>query len=105
MHSVEVYNFMFAHNVGGFSQDSIAVTALFHDLGKAEGSRYKHWDRSVEILDRLGFTLTEEERYAIGHHHDKSVPSLLHSLRMALSAADMVSTGRWKREHPSRSRH
>ena len=104
-HSIEVYDFMLAHNVCGFSQDSIAVAALFHDLGKVEGGRGKHWDRSVGILDRLGFALAEEERYAISHHHDKSVPSLLHPLRMALSAADMVSTGRWKREHPSRSRH
>ena len=103
-HSIEVYDFMLAHNVGGFSQDSIAVSALFHDLGKVEGC-HRHWDRSVGILDSLGFALTEEERYAISHHHDKSLPSLLHSLRMALSTADMVSTGRWKREHPSRSRH
>ena len=41
MHSVEVYDFMLAHNVSGFFQDSIAVTALFHDLGKVEGGRLK----------------------------------------------------------------
>ena len=101
-HALEVYDHMLAH-AGGYSADSIAVVSLFHDLGKTakrDGHGHGHGRRSVAILDSLGFALTDEERTAIGRHHDRSLDLLTCPLRRHLTAADCTSTGRWKRTHP-----
>ena len=99
-HSLEVYEYMLAHS-DGLSADSIAVAGLFHDLGKtAKRDGRGHWNRSIDILDRLGFELTADERTAIGRHHDKSLDFITCPLRQALSLGDMNSTGAWKRAHP-----
>lgn len=103
-YSLEVYEHMLAHS-DGFPADSIAVVGLFHDLGKtAKRNGRGHGRRSVDILDRLGFELTADERTAIGRHHDKSLDILTCPLRRHLTAADCLSTGRWKRAHPKKHR-
>ena len=98
-HSIEVYEHMLAHAVG-FPADSIAVVALFHDLGK---TRYHdgrgHGRRSVDILEECGYSLSEDERTAIGRHHDRSLPLQACPLRHRLTSADCQSTGAWKRAH------
>jgi len=98
-HSLEVYDHMLAH-AGGFPSDSIAVVALFHDLGKTRRQDGRgHGRRSVDILDECGYELTDDERTAIARHHDTSLASLKCALRRHLSAADCHSTGAWKRAH------
>ena len=100
-HSIEVYDFMKDRFGWGLPADSIAVVALFHDLGKVNGRHAGHWDRSVALLEEWGFALTDTERFAISHHHDKSPASVFSLLRAALSLGDMTSTHRWFKEHPS----
>ena len=71
---------------------------FFHDLGKATKSRRQiedHEGRSIRILDKCGFTLTDQERNAILTHH-KIEGFLDDPLRRRLSQADLDSTGRWK---------
>lgn len=98
-HSMEVYEHMMAH-AEGLASDSIAVAAFFHDLGKtARRDGRGHGRRSLDILDRLGFELTDDERTAIGRHHDASFDFFSCPLRRALSVADCSSTGDWKRLH------
>lgn len=104
-HSLEVYDFMAAH-AGGLPSDSIAVTALFHDLGKTRRQDGRgHGRRSLDILDECGFALTEDERIAIGRHHDKSIDFVTCPLRRTLSLGDCDSTGRWKRANPNKCGH
>jgi len=102
-HSLEVYDYMHS-GTSRAAEDSIAVVALLHDLGKTVCSD-GHARRSVAILDRLGFALSDDERYAISHHHDKSSDSLMPPLRRLLSFADCCSTGRWKLAHFIKSYH
>lgn len=98
-HSMEVYDYMTAH-AGGLPAGSIAVAALFHDLGKTTHSDGRgHGRRSLDILDKLGYELTEDERIAIGCHHDWSFDFVSCALRRALSMGDCDSTGAWKRAH------
>ena len=106
-HSLEVYEYMLSHSEG-LPTDSIAVAGLFHDLGKtAKRDGRGHGRRSVDILDRLGFELTADERTAIEHHHDRFLDFITCPLRRVLSLGDMNSTGAWKRAHPEwrRKRH
>lgn len=100
-HSVEVYEHMLA-NAGGFSADTIAVAALFHDLGKTVprdkngfGHGRGHGVRSVAILDYLGYPLTDDERRAICIHHVRKPWAWAHPLRRALSTADQNSARHW----------
>ena len=105
VHSLEVYDFMTGH-AGAAPSDSIAVAALFHDLGKTRRQDGRgHGRRSLDILDECGFALTEDERTAIGRHHDKSVDFVTCSLRRLLSLGDCDSTGRWKRAHHNKCGH
>lgn len=98
-HSIEVYEHMLSH-AGNLSAESIAVAALFHDLGKTvPGAGRDHGRHSIAILDRLGFPLTDEERMAIRGHHDSWLDLVTCPLRRALSMADSYSTGRWKHSH------
>lgn len=99
-HCLEVYNVMKAVG-GGLPKDSIAIAGLFHDLGKTRRHDGRgHWNRSLDILDECGFELTADERYSIGHHHDKTFASMQNPLRRVLSLADSASTGAWKIMHP-----
>lgn len=103
-HALEVYNFMVNHNPLCIPSDSIAVAALFHDLGKASSAKGRgyhggHSERSVQKLDNLGLALTEDERTAIGKHHKVSLDLVTCPLRRLLSRGDMDSTRRWKRDH------
>ena len=85
-------------NRGDLPEDSIIVCAFFHDLGKASKSTRQikdHEGRSIRILDKCGFTLTDQERNAILTHH-KIEGFLDDPLRKCLSQADIDSTGRWK---------
>ena len=97
-HSLEVYDHMMK-NRGDLPEDSIIVCAFFHDLGKASKSTRQikdHEVRSVRLLDKCGFTLTDQERNAILTHH-KIEGFLNDPLRKCLSQADIDSTGRWKK--------
>ena len=105
-HSIEVYEHMRMHVGDRFPAESIAIVAFFHDLGKTLKSDGRgHWTRSLDILDGCGFSLTDDERTAIGRHHDKSLDFVTCPLRRALSLGDMDSTGRWKRAHPELCHH
>ena len=105
-HSLEVYEHMSAHTGGRFPSDSIAVAALFHDLGKTRRRDGRgHGRRSLDILDGCGFALTADERTAIGRHHDRSIDFVTCPLRRVLSLGDCDSTGRWKRANPHRCGH
>ena len=104
-HSLEVYEHMRAH-AAGLPAESVAVAALFHDLGKTRRPDGRgHGRRSLDILDACGYALTGDERTAIGRHHDKSLDFVTCPLRRALSLGDMDSTGRWKKAHPEFRHH
>ena len=101
-HSLEVYELMKKENPN-IPEESIAICALLHDLGKA---RLRGWEfegqhpaRAIQILNRCGYELTEDEAFAIRYHHRKSCDVLTHTYRRALTKADMQSTGNWKRAH------
>lgn len=101
-HSLEVYRHMSEANKGQYPEDSIIIAALFHDLGKAayrsEGFTGMHDERSLQILDRCGLELTEDERMAITNHH-REFRKLFCPLYLMTVAADCTSTGAWKAAH------
>lgn len=105
-HSLEVYDHMSAR-AGSIPSDSIAVAALFHDLGKtARRDGTGHGHRSVSVLESLGFELSSAERTAIGNHHDHNPLDYAKCpLLRLLSAGDCSSTGRWKRANPDKCGH
>ena len=104
-HSIEVYEHMLAHAVG-FPADSIAVVALFHDLGKTRHHDGRgHGRRSVDILDECGYPLSKDERTAIGRHHSHSFPLQACPLRHRLKSADCNSAKTWKRPHRAYHAH
>ena len=103
-HCLEVYRIMKSTSLS-LPADGIVVSAFFHDLGKVNRrfGRGGHAKRSLLMLDHLGFQLTEDERFAIGHHHDNRNLSAFRSpLRRSLSFADSMSTLQWKLRHPRR---
>ena len=104
-HSLEVYDFMSA-SAWAFPPDSVAVVALFHDVGKTRRRDGRgHARRSLDILDECGVCLTTDERTAIGRHHEKSHDFVTCPLRRVLTLGDCYSTGRWKSANPDKCRH
>ena len=109
-HSLEVLDTMLNSNLFGLPQESIVIVALCHDLGKAtlRGATLGHGGhpaRSLYILDRCGFQLTETEREAIAHHHlGKHIKPFLSAvtnpLQQLLHLGDCVSTGLNKKGRP-----
>ena len=103
-HALEVYQLMMERR-GDLPEDSVAICAFFHDLGKSRCAGYQfekdqdHPIRSVVILDRCGFQLTNDERLTIEQHHSNWRGYFAHPLRHCLSSSDMTSTGNWKMEH------
>ena len=103
MHSLEVLDTMLKDNVLGFPRESLIITALFHDLGKAtlngqKIGRGKHPARSAAILKMCGFELTPLERGAICNHHPGKDPRKVaaavgNPLQVLLHAGDCISTG------------
>lgn len=107
MHSLEVLDTMLGSNLLGLPRESLIVTALFHDLGKAtlngkKTGRGMHPSRSLAILKKCGFELTPQESGAIYNHHPGSDPRKLaaalgNPLQILLHAGDCRSTGIDKR--------
>lgn len=99
-HSLEVYEAMKKKTEGkSIPSDSVIICSIFHDLGKTI-SQHKHNVKSVEILDRCGFELTEDERNAILNHHEV-LPEDVNILTPTtvgtyLKKSDMMSTGDYK---------
>lgn len=92
-HALEVYHDMLASN-NSFDPDTIAVVALFHDLGKAvhKGETYgygHHPERSIRVLDKLGLELKPVERDAIIQHHHRGYRC--NRLRNSLTHSDCNS--------------
>lgn len=103
MHSLEVLDTMLQDNLAGIPRESLIITALCHDLGKARlnGSkvgRGNHPQRSIDILNKCGVALTDEERNAILNHHPKGFADWFSNafnspLQMLLQIGDCKSTG------------
>lgn len=103
MHSLEVLDTMLQDNLAGIPRESLILTALCHDLGKAHlnGSkvgRGNHPQRSIDILNKCGVALTDEERNAILNHHPKGFADWFATafnspLQMLLQIGDCKSTG------------
>lgn len=100
-HSIEVYEHMKREHANDMPEESIIICSLFHDLGKARraGWEFKgyHPARSIAILERCGFELTQDEAFAIRNHHSKSKDAFTHKYRRAVTKADMNSTWEWKK--------
>lgn len=100
-HSLEVYDMAFklCENV---EHDSIAIAALLHDLGDIEGGQ---GHRSVDILERWHFELSESERRAIKYHmwkrhssedEEEFVIAKKDDLWRSITTADMISAGGYR---------
>ena len=102
MHSLEVLDTMLKDKVLGFPRESLIITALFHDLGKAtlngeKIGRGMHPARSAAILKMCGFELTPLERGAICNHHPGKNPrkvaaAVSNPLQVLLHTGDCRST-------------
>ncbi len=106
-HSLEVYDSL-CRCAGNYPLESVAVVALFHDLGKTRSADREHGQHSIDILEECGFVLTEVERDAIAGHHNHSFVAKAYvsskktgnpQLAWLLSKCDMESTGSWKDKH------
>ena len=96
-HSLEVYRIM--RCIAWFQpSDSIAIAALFHDMGKVDEGGWHTW-RSVLHLTEWGFKLTAKEYIAIFRHHNIEYRYCRYALDRALVVADAISTGWWKLWH------
>ena len=112
-HSLEVFRFMQKANFGRFSEDSIILCALTHDLGKCDRAKRDfrgvrgHDRRSLKVLQQCGIPLSDEERLAVlNHRHVESriAEAKAHPLYGLLGAGDCASTGTWKALHPGEIR-
>ena len=105
-HSLEVYNLMLEAK-DDLPEDSIAICALLHDLGKSKCRGFsctgKHPERSVKLLKLCGFQLTQDEEFAIANHHVTDLSFFGHPLRSLLSAGDIKSSNMWEEKHPKPS--
>jgi hypothetical protein len=103
-HSLEVYNLMMERR-GNIPEESIAICAFLHDLGKTHLAGYNfrghHPQRAMLILGMCGLYLNDDEQLAIAQHHSPNLTYFTHPLRHCLSSSDMSSTGKWKEEHTS----
>jgi hypothetical protein len=103
-HSLEVYNLMMERR-GNIPEESIAICAFLHDLGKTHLAGYNfrghHPQRAMLILGKCGLYLNDDEQLAIAQHHSPNLTYFTHPLRHCLSSSDMSSTGKWKEEHTS----
>lgn len=101
-HSFEVYNLMMERR-GGIPEESIAICAFLHDLGKSHLAGYNfrghHTKRAILILEACGLHLNDDEKFAIEQHHSTNFTYFTHPLRHCLSSSDMSSTGKWKEEN------
>lgn len=117
-HSLEVYSMMKALALDDVTNESIIVTSLLHDICKTERFRYNkngglsyvhgkghgRGRKSVKMLQKCGFDLTEPERRAIRWHMggNNAEPSEFHdvtearqeSLWKALFDADRINSDR-----------
>jgi hypothetical protein len=103
-HSLEVYNLMMERR-GNIPEESIAICAFLHDLGKTHLAGYNfrghHPQRAMVILGKCGIYLNDDEQLAIAQHHSPNLTYFTHPLRHCLSSSDMSSTGKWKEVHTS----
>lgn len=98
-HSLETYRIM--RSLAWFQKsDSIAIVALFHDMGKIDYGGWHTW-RSVKLLREWGLEMTEMEFMAIFRHHNLEFKYYKHALTRALIVSDAISTGWWKLWHKS----
>lgn len=100
-HSLEVYENMKKKTKGtGISHDSVIICSIFHDLGKTINFN-QHPSRSISILKKCKFEITEEEKQAILNHHHVSDEDLNSpdNLGTYLKKSDMLSTGEYKAVH------
>lgn len=96
-HSLEVYKIMKA--LAWFQKkESIAIVALFHDMGKIDSGGYHTW-RSVKHLKEWGLEMTDKEYIAIFRHHNLEFQYARNPLYRALVVSDAISTGWWKLWH------
>ena len=102
-HSLEVYDLM-SKAKSNFSEESIAICALLHDIDKSRCKGFEcngnHPERSVKILKLCGLQLTKDEEFAIKNHHAKDCSIIAHPLRSLLSAGDAKSASIWEKKHP-----
>lgn len=98
-HSLETYRIM--RSLAWFQKsDSIAIVALFHDMGKIDYGGWHTW-RSVKLLREWGLEMTDMEFMAIFRHHNLEFKYYKHALTRALIVSDAISTGWWKLWHKS----
>jgi hypothetical protein len=107
-HSLEVYRFMHQLNGGRFSEESVILCALTHDLGKCDRAKrdfrtvHGHDRRSLKVLQHCGVPLSDEERLAVLNHRrvdSRIAEAKAHPLYGLLGAGDCTSTGTWKALH------
>lgn len=98
-HSLETYRIM--RCLAWFQKsESIAIVALFHDMGKIDYGGWHTW-RSVKLLREWGLEMTDMEYMAIFRHHNLEFKYYKHALTRALIVSDAISTGWWKLWHKS----
>lgn len=96
-HSLEVYKLM--KGLAWFQDSgSIAIVALFHDMGKIDEGGWHTW-RSVKHLSEWGLEMTDEEYLAIFRHHNLEFKYYRHALCRTLIVADAISSAWWKLRH------
>ena len=102
-HSLEVRENMLADNTEGFSEETISLLALCHDIGKCGRARYQfrhrgaHDVRSLQVLDFCGVPLSPMERDGILTHSERHDRNALWHL---LKSGDCRSAGSWQKSHP-----